>query len=89
METYMIVRRRAWRTRAAATAATRRADTEAERLSEVVAHVRSYVLDETDGTMGSICVYEAVGPEAIRRHSTAARLPIDEILKVAAPAVGP
>jgi hypothetical protein len=88
METYVIVRRRAWRTRAAADAASARADVEAEHLSQILVHRSTHIVDETDGTVGFVCIYEAVGPEAIRRHSKAARLPVDEILKVADAIVG-
>jgi len=83
VETYVVVRRRAWQTRAAAHAAAGRADVEADRLSEIVARTRRYVVEEVDGTVGFLCVYEAAGPEAIRCHAAAAELPIDEILKVA------
>jgi sporulation protein YlmC with PRC-barrel domain len=45
--------------------------------------IRSYVLAEPDGTVGTVCVYEASSPEAIRRHAAAADLPVDEIVAVA------
>jgi sporulation protein YlmC with PRC-barrel domain len=45
--------------------------------------VRSYVLAESDGSIGTFCVYQATSPEAVRRHAAAAELPIDEIVKVA------
>jgi hypothetical protein len=48
-----------------------------------VAWIRSYVLEESDGSVGTVCVYQASSPEAIRRHAAAADLPIDEIVKVA------
>ena len=38
---------------------------------------------ETDGRVGTVCVYQASSPEAIRRHAGAAELPVDEIVKVA------
>src|SRR5262245_9430517 len=78
-----MVRRRAWDTRTAAAAASTRADSEAEEFSEVVARRLSYVIEETDGTLGLMCVYEATSPEAIRLHAIAAQLPVDEIVKVA------
>ena len=56
---------------------------ELERFEEVVRWLRSYEVEEIDGAIGSICLYEAVNPEAIRHHSAAAALPVDEILKVA------
>jgi sporulation protein YlmC with PRC-barrel domain len=45
--------------------------------------IRSYVLDEADGHVGTVCIYEASSPEAIRRHAAAADLPVDEIIAVA------
>ncbi len=41
------------------------------------------MLEELDGSVGTVCVYQASSPEAIRRHATAADLPVDEIVKVA------
>ena len=45
--------------------------------------IRSYVLGEGDGSVGTVCIYQASSPEAIRRHAGAADLPVDEIIKVA------
>jgi hypothetical protein len=44
--------------------------------------VRSYLLEEESAEVGTICIYEAVSPEAIRAHSAAAVLPIDEIVPI-------
>jgi Nickel responsive protein SCO4226-like len=83
METYVIVRRNGWRTAEELTEAARRSTTEGERMSEDVLWIRSYVVAETDGSLGTICVYQASSPEAIRRHAAAATLPVDEIVAVA------
>ena len=40
------------------------------------------MLAESDGAVGTVCVYEASSPEAIRRHAAAAELPLDEIVRV-------
>ena len=45
--------------------------------------IRSYVLEEGAGAVGTVCVYEASSPDAIRKHGHAADLPVDEIIKVA------
>jgi len=45
--------------------------------------IRSYVIAETDGTLGSICIYQATSPEAIRQHAQRVGMPADEILDVA------
>jgi sporulation protein YlmC with PRC-barrel domain len=83
VETYVILRRGAWRTTEELAEAVARATTESERMPDEVAWIRSYVLDERDGRVGTICIYRASGPEAIRRHASAAELPVDEIVKVA------
>jgi hypothetical protein len=83
MQTYVILRREAWSSAREAEEAHERAAVEGERLSELETWVRSYVLEEWGGSLGSICIYKASGPEAIRRHSAAAELPVDEIVKVA------
>ena len=80
MQTFVVVRRGAWKTQEDVKAARRRAASELERFEEVVRWLRSYEVEEIDGAIGSICLYEAV---TIRHHSAAAALPVDEILKVA------
>ena len=83
METYLILRRGGWRSADDLAAAAERSTTEGERMPDDVAWIRSYVLEELDGSVGTVCVYQASSPEAIRRHATAADLPVDEIVKVA------
>ena len=83
METYVIVRRAGWRTADDLRAAAERSTVEGERMPDDIAWIRSYVLEELDGTVGTVCIYQASNPEAIRRHAAAADLPVDEIVKVA------
>jgi hypothetical protein len=83
METYLIVRRGGWRTADELQEAARRTTTQAERMADDVRWVRSYVLAETSGELGTVCIYQASSPEAIRRHAYAATLPVDEIVAVA------
>jgi len=83
MDTYAIVRRNGWPTAEDLAAGAERSLAEGDRMSEDIAWIRSYVLAESDGTVGTICIYQAASPEAIRRHASAAALPVDEIVKVA------
>jgi hypothetical protein len=83
METYAILRRGGWRTADDLAAAAERSTAEGERTPDDIAWIRSYVLGELDGSVGTVCIYQATSPEAIRRHATAAELPVDEIVKVA------
>jgi hypothetical protein len=83
LETYAILRRGGWRTAEELKAAEARATAEADRMSDYIRWIRSYVLAEQDGSLGTACLYEASSPEAIRRHAYAAMLPVDEIVAVA------
>ena len=83
MDTYVIVRRNCWRTADDLAAAAERSTAEGDRMPDDVAWIRSYVLAESDGTVGTVCVYQAASPEAIRDHARNADLPVDEIIEVA------
>jgi len=83
VDTYVILRRNGWRTAEDLEEAAARSTAEGERMPDDVAWIRSYVLGETDGSVGTVCVYQASSPEAIRRHADAADLPVHEIVKVA------
>ena len=83
METYVILRRQGWRSPEDLSRAAERSLAAAEPMGEDVRWIRSYALAELDGTVGTVCVYQASGPEAIRRHAASADLPVDEIVRVA------
>ena len=83
MKTYVILRREGWRTADDLREAAARSTAEGERMPDDVRWIRSYVTAEPNGTVGTVCIYEASSPEAIRRHASAADLPVDEIVKVA------
>jgi len=52
-------------------------------MPDEVRWIRSYVLDENGGCVGTVCIYEATSPEAIRKHAARAGLPVDEIIPIA------
>jgi len=83
MKTYAIIRRNGWKTPGDLEVAAARSTDEGDRMSDDIRWIRSYVLDESDGTVGTVCIYQASSPEAIRRHAAAAELPVDEIIAVA------
>ena len=83
METYVILRRGGWRTAEDLQEAAARSTAEGEKMPDDVRWIRSYVTAEPDGTVGTVCIYEASSPEAIRAHASRAVLPVDEIVKVA------
>jgi hypothetical protein len=82
MDTYAILRRNGWRTAEDLEQAAARSVAEGERMPDDVAWIRSYALEERDGSVGTICIYQARSPEAVRAHAAAAELPVDEIVKV-------
>ena len=79
---YAIFRRSGWATEPELEAAAERSSRVTAEMAGDVTWIRSYVLAEPDGRLGTVCVYEAVSPEAIRRHAAAAELPVDEIVPV-------
>ena len=84
MKTFVILRRGAWedhpKLAAAAAESTRVAD---EDMPGQVKWIRSYVLEEEDGTLGTVCIYQAEDEDAILEHAQRAELPADEIIPVA------
>jgi len=84
MQTYVILRRSAWKTGeeldAAAALSTQVGD---EEMSDQVRWIRSYVLNEEDGTLGTVCIYQAEDEDAIMEHAQRAELPADEVIPVA------
>ena len=52
-------------------------------MADDIRWIRSYALEEGDGSVGTVCIYQASSPEAIREHASRAELPADEIIKVA------
>ena len=83
MDLYVILRRNGWKTADDLREAAGRSTAEGDKMPDDVRWIRSYVLDEGDGRVGTVCIYQASSPEAIRRHAEAADLPVDEIIPVA------
>jgi hypothetical protein len=84
MDTYVILRRGAWRSPAELEeAAGRSKQVGEEEMSDDIRWIRSYVLEEGGGPVGTVCIYQATSPEAIREHASKADLAVDEIIPVA------
>jgi hypothetical protein len=83
MKTYVILRRDGWRSADDLERAAERSTEVGEQMPDDVRWIRSYVLEEAGGSVGTVCIYEASSPEAIRRHAGQADLPVDEIIQVA------
>lgn len=84
MNTYVILRRKGWETsEKLGEAAERSTKVGDEDMSDHVRWIRSYVLSEEGGEVGTVCIYQATSPEALRNHASKAVLPCDEIIPVA------
>jgi hypothetical protein len=84
MDTYVILRRSGWRSPEELQAAAARSKTVGdEQMSDDIRWIRSYVLHEDGQAVGTVCIYQATSPEAIREHASRADLPVDEIIAVA------
>ncbi len=84
MQTYVILRRSGWRSpQDLEKAAARSTQVGEEEMSDDIRWIRSYVLEEDGGAVGTVCVYQATSPEAIREHASRADLPADEIIPIA------
>lgn len=84
MNTYVILRRSGWSSgEELEKAAARSKEVGDEQMSDDIRWIRSYVLNEGGGSVGTVCIYQASSPEAIRDHASRADLPIDQIIQVA------
>lgn len=83
MELFVIRRRSAWaNAEELEKAAGRSTRVGQEEMPDQVRWIRSYVVQEEDGRLGTVCIYEATSPEAIREHARRAGLQADEITPV-------
>jgi Protein of unknown function (DUF4242) len=83
MDLYAILRRNGWATPDDLKAAGERSAAEGDKPDSGVRWIRSYVLAEESGEVGTVCIYEAESPDAIRAHAAAADLPVDEVIPIA------
>jgi hypothetical protein len=84
MNNYAILRRDGWRSGGdLEEAAKRSSQVGDEEMSDDIRWIRSYVLDEESGSVGTVCIYQATSPEAIRAHADRADLPVSEIIPIA------
>ena len=84
MNQYAILRRNGWRSPGdLQEAAARSSKVGDEQMPDDIRWIRSYVLEEGGSAVGTVCIYQASSPEAIREHADLAELPVDEIIPIA------
>jgi hypothetical protein len=82
VDVYVIQRRSGWANTDELGAAAERSKAVADAdFQGHISWIRSYVVPEADGRLGTVCIYEASSPEKIHEHAKAADLPVTEIKK--------
>jgi hypothetical protein len=84
MKTYVIQRPNGWGSQKelekAAGVSTRVGN---EEMPDKVRWIRSYVTRHEGGRLGTVCVYQATDPEAVREHARRVGMPADTITEIA------
>lgn len=84
MDLFMIRRREAWSTPAELERAAARSTAVASSdFPDSISWIRSYVIEEADGGLGTVCIYQASDPETVRAHADQVGMPADEVLPIA------
>jgi Protein of unknown function (DUF4242) len=70
METFVIRREQAWKSPQELEATAERSKRVAESdFPDDIRWIRSYVIKEEGGTLGTVCIYQATDAEAVRKHA--------------------
>jgi sporulation protein YlmC with PRC-barrel domain len=84
LELYVIRRRNGWKSpEELQAAAAKSKDVGDNEMSADIRWIRSYVVEEDGGALGTVCIYQASSPEKIREHASRVGMPADEITRVA------
>ncbi len=80
MNLFVIRRRKAWTNpEQLEKTASRSAQVGNEQMPKEVRWIRSYVVREESGELGTVCIYQAVSADALREHARRVGMPADEI----------
>jgi hypothetical protein len=82
MNLYVIQRRNGWASAEELQQAAARSAAEGDKEGSGVRWIRSYVISEESGELGTICIYEGDSPEAVRAHAARVPMPADEVIPV-------
>src|SRR6185437_16234878 len=84
MDLYVIRRPSGWDSgKELEAAAARSAQVGDEEMSSDIRWIRSYVVQEADGGLGTFCIYQASSEEKIREHAARAGIPATDVFAVA------
>jgi thiamine biosynthesis protein ThiC len=83
LDLYVIRRRNGWQTpESLQEAAARSKHVGDDLMSDDIRWIRSYVVKEHDGSLGTVCIYQASSPEKIREHAARADIPATDIFDI-------
>jgi hypothetical protein len=82
MDLYVIARRNGWASAEELTEAAARSAANGDKEGSGVRWIRSYVIAEESGELGTMCIYEGESPEAIRAHAASVPMPADEVIPI-------
>jgi hypothetical protein len=82
MNLYVILRRNGWATPEDLEQAAAKSAAEGDKEGSGVRWIRSYVISEESGELGTVCIYEGESPEAVRAHAAKVPMPADEVIPV-------
>lgn len=83
MDLYVILRRDGFADGPTLEKAAERSTKAGDDMPDDIRWIRSYVLGEEGGSLGTVCIYQASSADAIRKHAEAADLPVTEIIPIA------
>ena len=84
MNTYVIRREKAWASPEELEATAGRSKQVAEDdFPDDISWIRSYVIQEEGGTLGTVCIYQATNIDAVKQHAQRVDMPADEVFEVA------
>ena len=84
MKTYVIRREQAWQSpEELETTAARSKEVAESDFPQDISWIRSYVISEPGGSLGTVCIYQASDVDSVRRHAERVGMPADEVLEVA------
>jgi sporulation protein YlmC with PRC-barrel domain len=84
MKTYVITRANGWGSKKELeAAATLSSQVGNEQMADRVRWIRSYVTRHEGGRIGTVCIYQATNPDAVREHARRVGMPADAITEIA------
>jgi sporulation protein YlmC with PRC-barrel domain len=82
MNNYIIFRRNGWSSKEELEAAAARSGEVAAEMAADVSWIRTYILAEENGSLGTVCVYQATSEDKVREHADCAGIPADQIILI-------